>query len=157
MSFIEFKKWKELAEELENEYDTLQDLIDHCKDIFGENFTIELTPPDIVSVAPHKVVVEYEEDIHQSRDYIYYISDDGYTNLKKLDTEEMINSLSEALKKHVDVKKLIADALHELPISELKDIFERAVIKEGKIKAEEGCFQLKIYGKRGGPATLRLR
>jgi len=158
MGFIEFKKWKDLAKNLNDSYTDLDNLISHCEEIFGENFTIELSPPGIASVAPHKIEVVYEEDIHPSRDYVYYIATaEKYNNLKKLDTEKMIDLLSEQLKKYVNPKELIADALHELSISELKDIFDRAIVKEGKVKAEEGCFQLKIYGKRGSPAILNLR
>lgn len=157
MKAMPFEEWKKKAKKLKNEYASLSELQADCEKLFDVYFVIVLVPPQMIAVEPHFVEVEYDEDIHPNRDYIYYIADEDFENLKKIDTEKLINELTSKLYKHVSVKDLIKDALQELTIVELRDIFERVIVKKGKVKAKEGCFELHIYGKRGAPATLRLR
>ena len=76
---------------------------------------------------------------------------------KEQDTEKLVKEIVEVLKDKISVEKFLEDVLNDIDPEELEEIYERAVVKKGKIREEEGCYKLLIGGKRGAPFELMLR
>ena len=86
--------------------------------------------------------------------------DNGNTvtiKLKKINVNELQKSIAKELKNKIDGEGLIRDVLEDLPLLGLKDLHERVVKKKGKVKSQEGCYNLQIGGKRGRPMELFIR
>lgn len=146
------KDWKEKASQLKNSYRSYGKLIDDCTSIFKENFIV-VYHGKLAIIYPNEV--EDADEFHKIRDAVIY-KRTGHT-IKKIDTEKLISEIVNVLKDKISVEKLLKDVLNDIEPEELEEIYERAVIKEGKVREEEGCYKLLIGGKRGAPFELMLR
>lgn len=154
MKNMKFKEWIEKKKTLNDKYDTVDELIEHCDKTFGKHYgTIFLALNKMLMVRP--VLIEGDEHIHISRDSVLYRKKDGKWHL--IDTKKLVDVLVEHLKDHVSVEKLVEDALYDTSPEELDELFERVVKKKGSIREEEGCYKLVIGGKRGQPMEFMLR
>lgn len=146
------KDWKEKAAQLKNSYKSFAKLMDDCIIIFRENFAI-VHQKGLAIVYPDSL--EDAEEFHKIRDAIIY-KRIGST-IKRIDTEKLVKEIVEVLKDKISVEKFLEDVLNDIDPEDLEEIYERAVVKKGKIREEEGCYKLLIGGKRGAPFELMLR
>ena len=151
---MKFEEWIEKKNALNDKYNTVDELIDHCDEVFGKYYgTIFLALNKMLAVRP--IGIEGDDNVHISRDSaLYRKKEDGWYSI---DTMKLIDILVEHLKEHVSVEKIIEDALTDAPPEVLEDLFERVVIKKGSIREKEGCYKLLIGGKRGQPMEFMLR
>ena len=133
---------------LKDKYKTLEELKD---DILEDYIFVFRKKDNLVVVTPYEV----DEGVHINQVAHYYYYSDNC--IKKIDVDKLKKELIEILSKHITIKKLIEDVLNTIPPDELMEIYERAVVKKGKIKEEEGCYKLLIGGKRGKPYELAIR
>ena len=81
---------------------------------------------------------------------------DDILHFKKLeeskDYEKTVEEVAQKISKRTDVKKLIKQALHELPYEDYLKIKEEMEKEKPKIRNNEGCFSLSI-----GKQRLHLR
>ena len=150
MLYDDLKEWKRQAKKLEDYYDDIESLAEDAEEIFKGNCAIVVvSAKKLISVRPNFLRVG-DENWHISRDSILYkIEDDG--SLHKIDTEEIIDELVEYLSDKITVEKLMKDVLNKLEPDDLFEIYERAIIKKGKVREEEGCYKLLVGGKKGRP------
>jgi len=76
--------------------------------------------------------------------------------LVELDVEQIIDEIAEYLKDSINVKDFLKDVVATQPGFDLMELFERIHNKKPKVKPEEGCYNLLVYGKRGRPFKLWL-
>jgi hypothetical protein len=74
--------------------------------------------------------------------------------LQKIDMKVLVQETTKVLAKHVRPEVVVKNILRDLSPSEIVEVFERAVIKKGKIKSGNGCFELRIGGKKGYPFVI---
>lgn len=138
---IKFEKPK-----LKNEYKNLDEL---KKDV-PKDFGI-WTTSSLVVIAPNEV----DANLHPGNyEVVFNIKED---KIQKVDVARLRKELVKVLTPHITVEKLVEDALECQTAYDLQEIYERAVLKKGKIKEEEGCYKLLIGGKRGHPFEFMLR
>ena len=145
-------EWIKKSKRLSKTYISLEDLKTDCEKLFGTNFQL-VVRGDLVMVYPFEILLD--ETLHFSKDTPVYLLKKGL--LKKLNTKKLINELAKILAKKITVEKLMRDVLSSLTPSELNEVYERVIIKKGKIREEEGCYKLLIGGKRGYPFELAIR
>ena len=153
MKGIKFKEWDKKAKKLEDHYEDFDALAEESKKIFGKEYCAVVSSSNYAYVKPVNVFVSGE--VHYMRDIpIYYNTEKG---LDRMIPEKLIGPIIEKLKDSVSIEKLLEDALLSLNPDDLTELFERAVTHEGKVKEKEGCYQLLVGGKSGGPFKLMLR
>jgi len=152
MEIMNFEKWIENSKKLKNYYRNLWKLEEHCKELFNQHYTIRITVKLIV-VEPYYV---WDEGFHIQRDFIYYkINPDK--SLNKIDNTRLKKEIIDRLKDKISVEKLLKDVLDNLEPEDFYELYDRAVIRKGKVREEEGCYKLLVGGKRGAPFELMLR
>jgi len=147
---MELEEWTERKDKLKNRYKNREDLRKDCvKKLDKDNFVF-MEFVDLIGIYPVGI-----DSLHTMRDVKWYnVKDDS---LEAMETKEKIKQITNILKDHVTLEKVIEDALTETNPSDLNEIFERVVLKRGKIKEEEGCYKLILGGKRGAPFEFALR
>jgi len=156
MEYITLEEWKERANKLNKSYDSRTKLRHDCEKKLGDYFLVlEYGAKKLVGIYPCHVEETGDDRVHTMRDVKWYCIGDKH--LKLMDAEKMIEGIIDVLHDKVDVKKLIEDALHDSSPDDLQEIFDRAVIKKGKVREKEGCYKLLIGGKRGQPFEFMLR
>jgi len=156
---ITLEEWRKKANNLEPEYKTLDKLREDAMKMIGESYhyITDIPITKMVIVYPFGVI-EYgadDERIHLSRDAVFYFKNKGL--LRRLDTEKLIDTLVLELVPYVTVEPIIRDALYDTNPDDLKEMYERVVIKKGSVKEKPGCYKLVIGGKRGTPFQFMLR
>jgi len=156
---ITLEKWRKKAKKMNVKYENLQQLSDDaCKKIGNSYHYISNVPIVKMLIIYPFGVIEYGKDderIHLSRDALFYVMiEKGY---KKLNTEKLINELVIKLAPAVNTEELVRDALYDTNPDDLKELYERVIVKEGKVRDKPGCYKLVVGGKRGTPFELMLR
>ena len=151
--YTDLEKWKKQAKKLDDYYTDIESLSRDAEKIFlGNVAIIVVSSRKLVSVRPN-VLYTGGEDWHTSRDSIFYrLEDDG--SLTKVNVKKIIKELADYLSGKVTVKKLMKDVLDKLDPEALLEVYDRAIIKKGKVGEEEGCYALTIGGKKGRPMKI---
>jgi len=153
MKWQKTTEWVEKTKKLKKEYSSIEELEQDCKKLLGTNWQISKRADNTVAILPIKL--EYDEEIHASRDLpIFFLKG---KKLYKMDAEKLMQEIVKILADKLNVHEFLADVLSSLHPNELQEVYERTVIKKGKVKATEGCYKLLIGGKRGRPMELMLR
>lgn len=108
--------------------------------------------------APDKNIVSlvkktYSADFDIIKDLEIY-SIDEFNEVKKLDTTKLLQEIAKTLSKHINPEDVIRNLLRDLSPTEVMDIYERAVVRNGTISVGRGCFEISIGGKRGQPLVI---
>lgn len=148
--------WVVKASKLHESYDTIDSLWHDCDILFGtKNFSITFLGNNRFLVV-EPIYITKKDSFHGNRDAVVFIRQLNDT-FHKVNLQEMVVQLAEVLAEYVSAKKLIKDVLDNVEPDELEDLYERVIVKKGKVKEEEGCYKLLIGGKRGSPFELMLR
>jgi len=149
---MELEEWTERKDKLKDRYKNREELRKDCiKKLDKENFVfMEYTYDNLIGIYP--VGIDFS---HTMRDVKWYHTKDDC--LEAMETKEKIKQIASILKDHVTIEKLIEDALTETNPNDLNEIFERVVLKKGKVREVEGCYKLILGGKRGTPFEFPLR
>ena len=138
-----------MKEKLDITYESIGDLYDDLKTRKQEYALATLTDKSLVTVTPMK-----EDNVFIPESVVFEILEDG--TLKQKNIEAMEEKIIERLAKYIEPEKLLLEILRTLEPSQLVELHERAVEKEGKVTSGSGCYSLKIGGKRGTPFELYL-
>jgi|Deesub1362A_J573_1020465.scaffolds.fasta_scaffold13388_3 uncharacterized protein (DUF2267 family) len=149
---LTLKEWKEITNQLKNSYKSFTKLQEDCAKIIPCDFAI-VYQKGMAVIYPESL--EDAEEFHRIRDAVIY-KRIGST-IKRVDTEKLVSEIVNVLKDKISVEKLLEDVINDIDPEDLEEIYERAVVKKGKIREEEGCYKLLIGGKRGAPFELMLR
>jgi len=157
---ITIETWRNKAKKLKESYKNIEKLKEDASKKIGIDYYYITDVPTInmIMVKPY-MVIEYGKDderIHLSRDSVFYYSTKG-NDYEKLDTIKIIDALVEKIVPHISVEQLVKDVLYDATPEDLKEMFERAIIKEGKIKEKPGCYKMLFGGKPGAPFEFCLR
>ena len=150
---FKLKEWKKNSKKLNNTYLNFERLVIDCKKYLGSNYYISHTSKGITGVQPYELI-DYDSH-HTCRDGVYYIIENR--KYVQIDMHKLVKDLSKKLAEKLTPEKLMKDVLYSTEPDELKEIFERVIIKEGKVKESEGCFKLLLGGKPGSPYELMIR
>jgi hypothetical protein len=77
--------------------------------------------------------------------------------MRLIEQERLRKELADVLVKALDKKEFIDDYVLTLDPMELLEAYDRAIVKEGKVKGAPGCYQFHIYGQKGKPQRLMVR
>lgn len=145
--------WRKKAEKLHKKYNDLESLREHCTEVFGRNFVIQLLEPELVHVVPLEYKIDPTE-INTSKDAPLYSTKNNY--LQRIDTDKLIDAIVKKIKGSVTVEMFLADYVGNLQPDDLLEVYDRAVVRGGKVRESPGCYMLAIGGKRGRPMELEL-
>lgn len=146
-------EWVEKTKKLKKEYSSIEELEQDCKKLLGTNWQISKRADNIVAVLPLQLI--QDEEIHKARDIPLFLL--KKEKLHKIDTKKLMQEIVKILAEKIDVQDFLIDVLSSLNPDELREVYERTVIKKGKIRVTEGCYKLLIGGKKGYPMELMLR
>jgi len=157
---IKLETWRKYIDSLKKNYKNIKELREDTKKKCKNHHVIMIYDDrGIVGVYPGQGVDQYGEHaddrVHTMRDVKWYYI--RKTTLRQLDIEKMIDELVEKFRDKLSVDKILRDALYDTNPEDLNEMFERAVIKKGKVKEKEGCYKLIIGGKRGSPMEFMVR
>jgi len=155
---ITLKEWRKKAGKLNKKYSDVIALGKDAEKRLNKYYYIQDVPVrKFLMIYPLFVEEGGKDDerIHQMRDCVVYKKEDGA--LYKLDAEKMMTAIVSKLVKHVSPEDVIKDALSDLAPEDFEEVFERAVIKNGKVREKEGCYKLILGGKRGSPFQFMIR
>ena len=153
MEWMKTTEWVEKTKKLKKEYSSIEELEQDCKKLLGTNWQISKRADNIVAVLPLQLI--QDEEIHKARDVPLFLL--KKEKLHKIDTEKLMQEIAKILAKKINIQDFLIDVLSSLAPDELQEVYERAVVKKGKVRATEGCYKLLIGGKRGYPMELMLR
>jgi len=76
--------------------------------------------------------------------------------LEKINLDDIVEEIAEYLKDKVNIKLLLKDFLRsKLPEEVILKLYERVKLQP-KVTDEEGCYKIRVGGKRGRPLELYL-
>lgn len=106
-----------------------------------------------------KLILLMEEDASETFDLlkgiiVYHIKDNQ--TVEKLDMKKIIEECTKTIAKHIRPEALLKNLLRDLSPTEISEVYDRAVVRKGKIKTKNGCFEIQICGKRGSPFKINL-
>ena len=131
----------------EDEYGSIEELVKeigkqkegYLINIFPENNFIEIQ--------------NWSENHEMLGGSIYFkIEEDG--KIKRRRQQTKVSEIVKSLAKHIDPKLLLEETLKQVSPDDIDEIYDRVVEKKGKVKSGEGCYSLKIGGKKGKPFEL---
>ena len=156
---ITLEEWRKKASDMKIQYDNLSEIEKDADKKLGEYYYFASVPKiKMIIIHPFNVIEGGKDDdrIHLSRDALFFnLSKEK--NYKMIDTKRVVEVLVEKLAPYVDIKELVKDALYDTDPEALKEMYDRVVLKKGKIKDKPGCYKLVIGGKRGLPFEFMLR
>ena len=138
-----------MKDKLDLTYESIGDLYEDLKTRKQKYALATLTDKNLVTVTPMK-----EDNVYIPESIVFEILEDG--TLEQRDIEKMEKEVIKRLAKYIDPEKLLIEILRMLIPEQLVELYERAVVKEGKITEGPGCYSLKIGGRRGTPFELYL-
>lgn len=134
---------------MKDEYDNLDEII---KD--ANRYAVHISPSR-ASVILVKEGYEKQEHFSVIDDTIFYKFEKG--KYRKVYLENMKSALIPVLSEKLEVEDFMNDVLSEMSPNDLIDVYERAIEKKGNIDQKNGCYFLRIGGKRGRPKEIFLR
>jgi len=94
---------------------------------------------------------------HYSDRCVAFMRSTANGKMRIMESERLRKELAEKLVDALDKKAFIDDYVMTLDPMELMEAYDRAVVKEGKVKGVEGCYKFRIYGQKGKPFDLQVR
>lgn len=152
-------EWRKKVKKLKGFYNTREELRkDANKKLDVHYHIIEIPTKNCIGIYPIFYIEGGKDDdrLHVMRDVCFYRVNDK-EELQQLDSEKLIDALVEKLKGSISIEPILRDALYDTNPDDLMEIFERAVVKKGKVREKGGCYKLSIGGKPGAPFELSLR
>lgn len=148
------KKVENIVEkEMKEEYENLEDFMNAVPELF---FVVKhqiKTKDKRNMYLVHKPRKTGDE--HMNEVCAVFIDSDDDT-IKKLDQEKMRKELADLLLKNFTPEEFIKDLANTLDPVQVLEAYERAIIKEGKVREVEDCYGWNIFGKSGSPLRIQI-
>jgi hypothetical protein len=106
----------------------------------------------VVATAP-RYLKATDHEMDKTR--LFKWNQDG--SLELMDNDRLIREITERLVPALSPRKLIEDVLRTQAPDDLMELYERAVVKGGKVVEDDGCYSLRVGGKPDSMFTLLIR